>query len=389
MADSAGTVAADAETADVVIIGGGPVGSALALALQPTGLRTVLLEARTAAAGDARPLALSYGTRLILERLGVWPALAGKATPIRHIHVSQRGAFGRVGLEAAEAGLPELGYVIEYRLLAQELARAAQAAATDCRTGTRVDTWQGGADARVQYELDGKLQTLKASLIVVADGSGHAETDVVDYQQCAVTARVVSEHPHNNRAYERFTPHGPLALLPDGDGWALVWTTSPTRAQVLCELDSKQFLHELRLEFGSRVGDFTAVSGRANYPLKLRRAPRTPLDHAVLIGNAAQTLHPVAGQGFNLGLRDAWELAEHALRSKTASPGSPEWMRAYHARRNVDRSGGIGITHTLVQLFSNDLPPLRVARGLGLTLLGCVPPLKNFLVRRMTFGARG
>ena len=236
--------------------------------------------------------------------------------------------------------------------------------------------------------MNGTQHTLTAPLIVVADGSGVADTEIVDYQQSAVTARVVSEHPHNNRAYERFTPHGPLALLPDGAGWALVWTTSPTRAQVLCELDSKQFLDELRAEFGSRVGEFISVSGRASYPLKLRRAPRAPLDHVVLIGNAAQTLHPVAGQGFNLGLRDAWELAEHAL-SAAVAPGSSAWLLGYHKRRDVDRGGGIGITHTLVQLFSNDLPPLRMARGLALTLLGCVPPLKNFLIRRMTFGARG
>jgi 2-octaprenyl-6-methoxyphenol hydroxylase len=364
------------------------VGSALALALQPTGWRVVLLEARTATAGDSRPLALSYGTRLILERLGVWSALAANATPIRHIHVSQQGGFGRVGLEAAEAGLPELGYVIDYSALARELASAAEASLADCRIGAHVGAWQGGPSAQVLYEMNGVQRTLTAPLVVVADGSGVADTDVVDYQQCAVTARVVSEHPHNNRAYERFTPHGPLALLPDGAGWALVWTTSPTRAQVLCELDSKQFLDELRIEFGARVGDFTAVSGRASYPLKLRRAPRTPLEHAVLIGNAAQTLHPVAGQGFNLGLRDAWELAEHAM-SGAAAPGSATWLREYHARRNVDRGGGIGITHSLVQLFSNDLLPLRMARGLGLTLLGCVPPLKNFLLRRMTFGARG
>lgn len=388
MADLADIAAVNTETADVVIIGGGPVGSALALALQPTGWRVVLLEARTAATGDARPLALSYGTRLILERLGVWSALAANATPIRHIHVSQQGGFGRVGLEAAEAGLPELGYVIEYHLLARELARAAETTSADCRIGARVESWQGGPSAQLQYEINGAQHGLTAPLIVVADGSGVAEGDIVDYQQCAVTARVVSERPHNNRAFERFTPHGPLALLPDGAGWALVWTTSPTRAQVLCELDEQQFLGELRAEFGSRVGDFTGVSGRATYPLKLRRAPRTAAEHTVLIGNAAQTLHPVAGQGFNLGLRDAWELAEHALNA-TAAPGSHAWLQAYHKRRNVDRGGGIGITHTLVQLFSNDLPPLRVARGLGLTLLGCVPPLKNFLVRRMTFGARG
>jgi 2-octaprenyl-6-methoxyphenol hydroxylase len=389
MADLADIAAVETETADVVIIGGGPVGSALVLALQRTGWRIVLLEARTAATIDARPLALSYGTRLILERLGVWPALAVKATPIRHIHVSQQGGFGRAGLEAAEAGLPELGYVIDYAALARELARATtEASAADCRMGARVAAWHGGDPARVDYEMAGVQRTLTASLVVVADGSGVVDADTVDYQQCAVTARVVSERPHNNTAYERFTPHGPLALLPDGTGWALVWTTSPTRAQLLCELDAQQFLAELRAEFGSRVGDFTAVSGRASYPLRLRRAPRASPDHTVLIGNAAQTLHPVAGQGFNLGLRDAWELAEHAL-NDAAAPGSAAWLKAYHARRNIDRGGGIGMTHALVQLFSNDLPPLRIARGLGLTLLGCVPPLKNFLVRRMTFGARG
>lgn len=388
MADPAGVVASEAETADVIIIGGGPVGSALALALQPTGWRVVLLEARSSVSGDARPLALSYGTRLILERLGVWSSLAANATPIRHIHVSQQGGFGRVGLEAAEAGLPELGYVIEYHLLARELAGAAEACSADCRVGARVLSWQGGSSAQVRYEMNGVQRRLTAPLIVVADGSGVADTDVVDYQQCAVTARVVSERPHNSTAFERFTPHGPLALLPDGAGWALVWTTSPTRAQVLCELDEQQFLDELRAEFGSRFGDFTSVSGRAAYPLKLRRAPRSTPEHTVLIGNAAQTLHPVAGQGFNLGLRDVWELAEHA-RNADSLPGSQAWLQAYHARRHVDRGGGIGITHTLVQLFSNDLPPLRFARGLGLTLLGCVPPLKNFLVRRMTFGARG
>ncbi|MEN9784329.1 MAG: hypothetical protein RJA24_1672 [Pseudomonadota bacterium] len=388
MAELADHAAVNCEIADVIIIGGGPVGSALALALQPTGWRVVLLEARTAAAGDSRPLALSYGTRLILERLGVWSALAANATAIRHIHVSQQSGFGRVGLEAAEAGLPELGYVIDYSALATALARLAGASAADCRIGARVETWQGGPSPQVKYEMNGTQHTLTAPLIVVADGSGVADTEIVDYQQSAVTARVVSEHPHNNRAYERFTPHGPLALLPDGAGWALVWTTSPTRALVLCELDSKQFLDELRAEFGSRVGEFISVSGRASYPLKLRRAPRGPLDHVVLIGNAAQTLHPVAGQGFNLGLRDAWELAEHAL-STAVAPGSSAWLQGYHKRRDVDRGGGIGITHTLVQLFSNDLPPMRMARGLALTLLGCVPPLKNFLIRRMTFGARG
>lgn len=376
-----------AEQADAVIIGGGPAGSALAIALRATGWRTVLLEARNSDSGDARPLALSYGSRLILERLGVWSALAGAATPIRHIHVSQRGGFGRVGLEAGEAGLPELGYVIDYGALAQELGRAAREAA-DCRIGARVQSWQGGDNAQVRYESEGAMHEVVAPLAVVADGSGVAEAEVVDYGQCALTARVVSERPHNSTAYERFTRHGPLALLPDGDGWALVWTTTPEHARSLCEGEPAAFLAELQAEFGHRAGAFTAVSGRALYPLRLRRAPRKACDHVVLVGNAAQTLHPVAGQGFNLGLRDVWELAQQALHSAHA-PGSHAWLREFHARRDPDRGASIAATHGLVRLFSNDLAALRLARGAGLALLGCVPPLKNFFVRRMTFGLRG
>ncbi len=378
-----------AETADIVIVGGGPVGSALVLALQASKLRVVLLEARAAANGDARPLALSYGSRLILERLGVWPVLAATATPIRHIHVSQRGGFGRVSLDATEAGFPDLGYVVDYGRVAQALAQAATATPVQCLTGAKVVAWHGGDSARVEYDFSGERRELAASVAVIADGGAALDAESVDYRQCAVTARVVSECTHNNTAYERFTRHGPLALLPDGDGWALVWTTTPDRARLLCTMDPAAFLAELGAEFGSRVGRFTEVSARASYPLRLRRAPRTQPGHTVLIGNAAQTLHPVAGQGFNLGLRDAWELGEQVASRAGPALGSREWINVYLARRKLDRRGGIGMTHALVQLFSNDVLPLRLARGTGLALLGCVPPLKNFLVRRMTFGARG
>lgn len=379
-----------AEPTDVAIIGGGPVGSALTLALRDSGLRVVLLEARTGSSRDARPLALSFGSRLILERLGVWGELAATATPIRHINVSQQGGFGRVGLDATETGLPELGYVVDYSRVAIALARAAAVTAARCLTGAQVIAWHGGDKARIEYTLDAMPDELQAQLVVVADGGAASAGTALDYQQCAVTARVVSERPHNNRAYERFTRHGPLALLPDGEGWALVWTTIPVRAQSLCEIAPQRFLAELQNEFGSRVGAFTTVAGRASYPLRLRRAAAAPLNHAVLIGNAAQTLHPVAGQGFNLGLRDAWELGQQLVQGEhEAALGSREWLQRYYARRNVDRQGGIAMTHALVRLFSNDLPPLRIARGTGLALLSCVPPLKNFFVRRMTFGARG
>ena len=378
------------ETADVCIAGGGPVGSALVLALRDSGLKTVLLEARTAESADARPLALSYGSRLILERLGVWSALETVATPIRHIHVSQRGSFGRVGLDAAEAGFPHLGYVVDYRRLA--LALAAGVSTTSRRSGARVTAWRGGDQGRLEYEQAGKQHQLQAPLIVIADGGDASQlpdTRIRNYRQSAVTARVVSERPHNNIAYERFTSHGPLALLPDGDGWALVWTTTPERAPLLCAAGEEEFLQQLHAEFGSRVGAFTAVGARREYPLRLRESPQAPADHVVLIGNAAQTLHPVAGQGFNLGLRDAWELAGLLNSRESAAPGTRQWLAAYEARRRLDRGAGIGFTHALVQLFSNDLLPLRMARGTGLALLGCMPPLKNLLIRRMTFGARG
>ncbi len=382
------------ESADIVISGGGPVGSALALALRDSGLRIVLLEARAAGGGDARPLALSYGSRLILERLGVWPALAATATPIRNIHVSQRGGFGRVGLAAIEAGFPELGYVVDYGRVAQALAQAAAATTAQCLTGARVTATHGDDPARVQYEYGGEQRELSAALVVLADGgaAGESTTKAIDYQQSAVTARVVSERPHNNMAYERFTAHGPLALLPDSkneqDGWALVWTTRPEHARELCAMAPEIFLGELRAAFGGRTGDFITVSGRVAYPLQRRRA-QAAADHTVLIGNAAQTLHPVAGQGFNLGLRDAWELGEQILASRKNELGSRAWLDTYQKHRRVDRSAGLGFTHALVELFSNDLLPLRLARGTGLALLGCLPPLTNFLIRRMTFGARG
>lgn len=394
MPELAGNEFAGNESADIVIVGGGPVGCALALALRDSGLRIVLLEARAAGGGDARPLALSYGSRLILERLGVWPALAATATPIRNIHVSQRGGFGRVGLAASEAGFPELGYVVDYGRVAQVLAQAAAATSAQCRTGARVMAIHGEDPARVDYEYGGEQRELSAALVALADGgaAGESTTKAIDYQQCAVTARVVSERPHNNTAYERFTAHGPLALLPDGEnedaGWALVWTTTPEHARELCTMAPEIFLRELRAAFGGRVGNFTVVSGRATYPLQRRRA-QAAADHIVLIGNAAQTLHPVAGQGFNLGLRDAWELGEQINSRSAAALGSRAWLDAYRKRRRVDRSAGLGFTHALVELFSNDLLPLRLARGTGLALLGCMPPLKNFLIRRMTFGTRG
>lgn len=377
---------------DVLIVGGGPVGSALALALGGSGLAVGRIEARVPRApADARPIALSYGSRLILERLGVWEGLAD-ATPIQRIHVSQRGGFGRVGLDAREARLPALGYVVDYGALADALGRALEAGAGAHLVQASVSALEAGKDAAVvRFTADSVTHRTRARLLVVADGGALpvARMRVHDYGQAAVTARVSCSVPHQNVAYERFTPEGPLALLPAGEAVALVWTTTPARARESCELTEAGFLGRLQESFGNRLGSFKTASGRAWYPLVLKVAAHIAEPRTVVVGNAAQTLHPVAGQGLNLGLRDAWELAALLRDCHRADVGGPALIRAFSARRRFDRAGGILFTDMLVRLFSNELAPLGWARGLGLAALGAFPPARDFIVRRMIFGARG
>lgn len=378
---------------DVLIVGGGPVGLALALALRGSGLITGLVEARAARSiqVDPRPIALSHGSRLILERLGTWEQLA-PATPIRRIHVSQRGGFGRVELDCSQAGLPALGYVVDYGRLAATLIAAFDHDTSCRRLSATVEGVETGALAATAllHTTDGRVQP-GARLLAVADGGmlEIAGARARDYGQTAVTARVTTGLPQQGIAYERFTPAGPLALLPFEESYALIWTTTPGEAENLCDLSEAAFLERLQQAFGHRLGAFRRVSARASFPLALRVADRSAHPRTVALGNAAQTLHPVAGQGLNLGLRDAWELAATMRNMDRAEIGTPRQLQAYHARRRIDRGGGVWFTDTLVRLFSNDIAPLRFARGLGLAALGAVPPARDFVLRRMTFGTRG
>ena len=385
---------------DIVIVGGGPVGAALALALRDSGLSVTVLEARagvTPGTSDPRPIALSHSSRLLLERLGAWRALALTAltapTAIRSIHVSQRGGFGRVAMSAADAGVPALGYVVDYNALYFAFADAMQNAHGDYREGARATVLQrDGDDQRIDYMRDGVAATLRARLVVVADGgdiAGLAPPKTIAYAQHAITARVRTALHHKNVAYERFTPEGPLALLPFGEEMALVWMLTPERAAALQGADASVFLAALREAFGGRLGDFIAVDQRANFPLALRYAADAAVAGVITIGNAAQTLHPVAGQGFNLGLRDAWELARLLRTNPVQTMVHPHIVRSYSAGRRIDRYATIAATHGLVRLFSNDFFPLSVARGAGMTVLGCVAPARDFLARRMIFGTRG
>jgi len=378
---------------DVAIVGGGPVGASLALALQGSGLRVTVLEARRRPpGGDPRALALSYGSRLILERLGVWRRIAA-ATPIETVHVSQRGGFGRTVLRAEDSGGDALGYVVDYADLTAALQTGLTDAGVDCRVGaevTAVTPERGGVTtAFIQHHRAGEAQS---ALLALADGGRLLERlpafeqHIHDYRQHAIVARVTTNRPHRQCAYERFTPQGPVALLPAGDAWALVWTVVREEADPLLRLDETTFLAALQQRFGGRAGAFLTVGARTAFPLYRKQTRPVAIGHMAVIGNAAQVLHPFAGQGFNLGLRDAWTLADEIRRAAAGELGAPAMLDRYRRRRILDARGGAALTDALVKLFLGDIPSLQWARGLGLAALDWLPGAKPFLLRRFIHG---
>ena len=369
---------------DVAIIGAGPVGMALALSLKDSGQRVLLIDARApkAWAGDPRALALAHGSYQLLERLQAWDA--GTATKINEIHVSQRGGFGRTLLSAADYGTAALGYVMRYSDLAGALAK--QIAPDQMIFNCVVDTIET-TSAQALLTLTGTTQRITAQLIVHAEGTPTNDPDVRvrDYHQHAIIAQVTPAKPHRHRAWERFTPDGPLALLPLGDDYSVVLTVPSEQAARLLELSDDDFLSALRARFGRRV-DFVGTGARSCFPLALR--VRSPIiqQRQVWIGNSAQALHPVSGQGFNLGLRDAAELASALLDHPSGDCAAA--LAAYARGRQNDRRYSMGFTDAIVRLFSNDLAPLRCARGIGLLALDLAPPLRHFVAKRMIWGAR-
>jgi 2-octaprenyl-6-methoxyphenol hydroxylase len=351
----------------------------------------MVLEARDVGSpvSDTRPLALSYGSRLILERSGVWPELE-PATPIERIHVSQRGGFGRIEMTAREAGVPALGYVVDYSGLLARLDAALERSGVRVARGARVRSIaHDAANARVEFEHEGRVDEVIACVVALADGTaGAAEVGVRthDYGQVAITARLELVRPHERSAYERFTPDGPLALLPFASDYALVWTLPPRSGEALLKASGDVFLAALQEAFGDRVGRFRAVRERRLHPIALRVSERSTIGRMALVGNASQSLHPVAGQGFNLGLRDAWELAREIARR---GADAPDLLAAYERGRRIDRAAGVAFTDSVARIFSNDNVALRAMRGAGLTALDCIPPARDYLVRRMIFGAKG
>ena len=379
---------------NVLIVGGGPVGSVLALTLQQQNVPYTMLEvrAKNASHSDTRALALSYGSKLILEKLGVWEPIQAKATVIESIHISQRGGFGRTKLKASEHDLPALGYVLPYGALTQALDAALDSTSIQYEAAaTGIDTSHSAAE--VTFMQSGLLQTIASPLAVLADGGRSLgdikgiQKETKEYGHDALVTKVSAELPHNNIAYERFTPSGPMALLPNGDtGFSLVWTGEKSSIDKLLALDEVTFLNQLHLAFGDRVGRFLSVEKRLSFPLKLSTLKPSAVAHLAIIGNAAQTMHPVAGQGFNVGLRDACTLADLIINTTTADLGDATMLENYTKQRSRDTRGGILFTDLLVNVFSNDVIGLAGLRGAGLGALELLQPVKNILISKMSFG---
>jgi len=387
---------------DVAIVGGGMVGASLALALAETGLSILLIEAVapdsiTQPSFDDRTTALGNASRRIFQALGVWPAIAPRAAAIRTIHVSDAGRFGFARLRAQEQGIEAFGFVVTNRVIGAALwEKLARESSVTLRVPARTERVHITPDG-VQLTVSGATrEEWFARLVVAADGAHSSvraaagiAADVEDYDQVAMVANVGADRAQDGTAYERFTPSGPLAVLPLYDGsYGVVWTARADGAVALLSLADADFLGELQSRFGWRAGKFIRVGRRASYPLKLSRATTTVATRTVLIGNAAQALHPVAGQGFNLGLRDAAILAE-VLANAPGDVGSPERLQRFSQWRTEDRSGVVRFTDGLVKLFGDTRPGVGMLRNLGLLLFDLTPPAKSALARVSAgFGGR-
>ncbi|MGA2399474.1 MAG: 2-octaprenyl-6-methoxyphenyl hydroxylase [Steroidobacteraceae bacterium] len=386
---------------DIAIVGGGMVGASLAVALEGVGVRTALIEAvpHDAAAQpsfDERTTALSNGSRRILETLGVWQDVADAATRIAKIHVSDQGHFGFARIDAAQLGRNALGYVLPNRALGAALwARLARRPDLDVFCPARVATLSIGEDTvELAIASDPRARgILRARLVVAADGIDSAVraafgvgVETRDYAQTAIITTVLPGKFHEHVAYERFTSTGPLALLPIADGrCALVLTLNPAAAEAAMGWSDEQFLSEVQARFGWRLGRLLKVGRRRAYPLSLSRAERSSAGRCIVVGNAAQALHPVAGMGFNLGLRDVASLAELIAERR----GELDTVAAlYDSWRAADRREVIAFTDGLVRVFASPWGPVRRLRNLGLLAFDLLPPAKAALSALST-GAAG
>ncbi len=397
---------------DIAIVGGGLVGISLACALGQLdpAPRVALIETHDYSSlpppgFDSRTVALSFSSKQIFDGLNIWTSLAEQVTPIKTIHISDRGHPGMTRLHAREQAVDALGYVVESRVLGEVLLAAMQdmshitmfapARVTDLGIEETIASLSLDIDYG-DIDMDESNKTITTKLIVAADGTDsfvrkhlNISQRVWDYKQSAVIANVATSKPHNNVAYERFTDSGPMALLPlgkfedDANRYGLVWTVPESNTEQILAMNDEDFAEALRERFGRRVGDFVRVGKRSAYPLGLTHVAEHIRHRLAFIGNAAHTLHPVAGQGFNLGLRDVAALVEVIKHAGVDGRdiGDLNTLREYAQWRSKDHNTTMLFTDALVRIFSNNFGPLVVARNAGLVAMEMFAPLRKRLTR--------
>lgn len=381
------------EHSELIVVGGGPVGATLALLAARAGRQVTLLEARTHDAGrrdDPRVLALSHASQQALADAGAWPDRL-PATAIDTVHISQQGSFGRMLIQRDDLQLPHLGYTVSYPDLNEALGAALDASPVRVIHGAEVTELHAlSAYARVRFAHGGVSQALTGRLVALAEGGALAANlpgmrrHEHDYRQSAVICRVDTALPHQGVAFERFAVDGPLALLPCGESMMLVWTRDSATAESLRHLDDAAFIAQLQAAIGERLGAIVGVGARAVVPLRLKFALNTVSGRVALVGNAAQTMHPVAAQGLNLGLRDAVGLVGCLADAHDIGDARP--MAAFTRLRRFDRRAVTGFTHSLIQLFDRHDPVLNAVRALSMSLLDTIGPLRRRFASHLVFG---
>lgn len=383
----------DGQSFDVIIVGGGLAGNCLALALSGSGLKIAIIEASTKEQQQHSPtgeraLALAAGTIATLQTLGIWDGIQSKASAIKDIHVSDRGHFGKVRLSARKQNIPALGYVITARDIESHVASLVEKTAIyEIYPARLVGLMSGENEVNVSLKHEEESLCISSKLLVGADGGNSSVRKLLgiaqqttQYNQTALVTTVKTSLPHRNIAYERFTESGPLALLPVGKNeCSVVWTRSTEEADDLMSGSENDFLEALQQCFGFRLGQLNLIAPRRAFPVLLIRAERMHSGRAVIIGNAVHQLHPVAGQGFNLGLRDVVQLADSILKQHGQGKdiGAEIFLNGYVSAREKDHRLTIGFTDTLVRLFSNDWLALTAARNIGLAILDHIPVAKS------------
>lgn len=393
-------------THDVIIVGGGLVGASLACALSGHGLRIASIEAatfkrRSESTYDDRSLSLAWGSRRIFETLGIWRGMGDAPEAIHRIEISQRGRFGRARLDRSDQNAPALGYVVEARILgAAVLDRLESLDDLEIFCPARMEELTVRDDfVEVTLTSEGaETRVLRGRVVVGADGAGSRvreqlgiDARTLDYAQSAIIANVTPEKSHDNCAYERFTECGPMALLPQPHGrCGVVWVARSEDVDDILALSDQAFLERLQSRFGYALGRFERVGRRSAFPLTLVLSNEDVRPRAAVIGNAAHNLHPVAGQGFNVGLRDVAALAEVLVdaHSLGEDPGALAVLQRYARWRRRDQQGSTLLTDGLVRVFSNDFTPLAAARAAGLVGLDLIPGVRRAVTRR-TMGLAG